>query len=388
METESAIRSVTLIGLGEIPEVGGIVSGMIAIFWPESKEDVWGQIKDKVESLINQKLSDFEYQQVSESLEGLRNVLADYDLALADGQGDEAYITAKYTAALSHFESNLPHFQSKGYEVLLLPLFAQFANLHLALLRDGITFGARWGWPSQVITDEESKIKQSISAYSKWASEWYDQGYKQLKLPSDSTYRVESWNVQNNYTREMTINVLDSMHFWPYFDPQVNPGDTSIVTIPTRTVYSQTVGVADDTGITIPEPPTLPITGIQVWGWNYIDAVQVQYGGEWGPRQGDQQTPTFGGSNVPPHGWNGPVDVQTNPVIRVSGRSGELPELIKLWFEDGSVTNDCAGIAGRGGLFDFVYDGHVLSSIHVMGTSRFYRSANCIVFGWRLAHSY
>lgn len=46
-------------------------------------------------------------------------------------------------------------------------------------------------------------------------------------------------------------------------------------------------------------------------------------------------------------------------------------------------------VGGRGGgAYDYRYEGHILGSIHVMGTSRFYGSANCVILGFRLANSY
>ncbi len=60
MNTENAVRGVVIVGIGKIPEVGGIIAGLVGILWPASKEDIWGQIKDQVEALIDKKLADFE----------------------------------------------------------------------------------------------------------------------------------------------------------------------------------------------------------------------------------------------------------------------------------------------------------------------------------------
>ena len=127
-------------GLGYAPVVGGILSGLVGIFWPSSGVDIWAEIKEKVEALINQKISELVYHQVQDSLninKGLNLVINDYPHAINIGS-PPTILLEKWDAAKSIFLYNLPIFQSKGYEVLLLPLFAQY---DLSLLRDGAILG-------------------------------------------------------------------------------------------------------------------------------------------------------------------------------------------------------------------------------------------------------
>lgn len=72
----------------------------------------------------------------------------------------------------------------------------------------------------------------------------------------------------------------------------------------------------------------------------------------------------------------------------MSGRAGQLPEVVQLTFQDGTTTNACGGIAGNGGPYLYSYPGHVLGSVVVMGVSNFYSSANCVVLGFRLGDSF
>lgn len=390
MDTNNAARTVVLAGLGKVPTAGVVLSSLAAIFWPVSGEDVWGQIRARVEALINQRIAETVYQQVSEDLTGLRNVINDYTTAMADSQANPNYLSDKYIAALSHFEHDLPHFQSHGYEVLLLPLFTQFANLHLSLLRDGFNNGAKWGWTPMAVQDEKKKLKKAVADYADYAWQWAQTGYNQVQLPGDSTYRVENWRAQNAYVRQMNLDVVDHRYYWGWYDPDVAASQP--LSNPTRTIFSNPIGTADDSGIYINpaffafSAPTAPITGLNVWAWNYLDAVQVAYGSQWGPRQGDQPTADFGGSNQRPHGWSGNIDPVNNPIVRVSGHAGQLPDGTEFWFKDGSST----GLCGRngGGAYDYQYEGHVLSSLYIMGTSNYYRSANCLILGFRLANSY
>lgn len=386
-DINNAVRTVVLFGLGKIPEAGGLISGLVGVLWPATKEDVWSSIRANVEALIGQRLDEYKYQDVSEDLQGLRNVIADYTKAVNDSKSDPEYISDKYTAALSHFEAAQPHFQAQGFELLLLPLFAQFANLHLSLLRDGVTFGASWGWTPQAVADEETKLQTAVYWDVKWAWDYYQYGLDHLTFPDDTKYRVERWRGVNQYTRRITLDVLDHAHYWQFFDPQVSPPSHPTVSHPTRTLYSDPHGTADDTGISIPDPPTEAITGIKIWGGDFVDAIQVEYGGVLGPQQGAVPSYT-GGSNEPPQGWNGAVDPVRNPIVRVTGRSGDMPDTIQLWFRDGSSTNLCGRLDSGAGPYDHSFEDHILSSIHVMGISNYYGSANCIVFGFRLWKSY
>ena len=60
IDWDSLAKAVITTGLGEIPYVGSIVSALADILWP-SGDDVWKEIKDKVEALIKEKISELVY---------------------------------------------------------------------------------------------------------------------------------------------------------------------------------------------------------------------------------------------------------------------------------------------------------------------------------------
>jgi hypothetical protein len=47
---------------------------------------VWSEIKDEVEQLVDEKISELVYQQVQEDLEGLKNNLDEYLWAVQNSQ--------------------------------------------------------------------------------------------------------------------------------------------------------------------------------------------------------------------------------------------------------------------------------------------------------------
>ena len=370
--------------LGEAPEVGGLLSALVDIFWPESGADIWSQIEAKVEALINQKIAEEVSQQVSDSLAGLRIVLEDYIFAAMNFQRDPTFISEKFNVTQGHFLHDLPQFQSQGYELLLLPLFAQFANLHLGLLRDGVAFGAQWGWSPEIIAHIGSQLADAITSYGSYADTTYAAGLTQIIFSaSNNPAKTESFNTVNGFVRQMTLTVLDFRQLWQYFDSSKYPNRPQIYL--DREIYSDAVGTADDSVFVLPaKPPSSPPLRATVWAWDRIDAIQVDYAQAGGPdgrdstgRMGD----TNGGSNALPHG--GSFDLTQNSVTLVRARTGDILNALWFQFKDGSWTNQLGGNYPGGSDNDFSYAGEILSSIKVMGVSRFYGSADCAVFGFK-----
>ena len=383
VDYNNAARVVVSTGLGQIPGVGFVLSALVNIFWPSSKQDVWGEIKEKVEALIDEKISQLVYQNVQESLEGLKNNVDDYLWAVKNAQ-TKTYISEKYNVAQGNFLQSLPHFQSKGYEVLLLPLFAQFANLYLSLLRDGILYGADWGWSEEIQQHNREQIIKTINDYSTYTDSTYSKGLDDVKKKAPSNkHKTEPFNTVNNYVRQMTLTVMDFRNMWKYYDPVEYPKPVKVFL--DREIYSDAVGTADNSTFSIPPAPTKPITKITVWAWDRIDACKLAYPQGGGPggvtetaRMGDKN----GGSSSPPHG--GVFDLgKKGDVVKVKARSGDILNAWWLTFADGSTSNKLGGNYPGGGDKTFSYADEILSSIKIMGVSNFYGSADCAVFGFK-----
>lgn len=388
MNTENAVRAVVIFGTGKIPEAGAIIAGIVEILWPESQADVWSEIKEKVEELIDKKLADYAYQQVQEYLAGLHNVLKDYTQALQHSQLNSAYISEKYNVALGHFEASQPHFMSHGYEVLLLPLLSNMANLHLALLQDGSRYGSGWGWTPETVTDIRTMLMDCVKSYGEWVENWYKKGYDQVAVPQNSTnpraggkdIPMLQWAARNKYVRGMTLQVKDIAFYWPYF-LRIRNGPVPKLT---REIYSDPQGIAIDNPINIDTSVKPHLTELSISGWDRIDAIQQAFGGSaLGARMGNQA----GGSNNPPRGWTGSIS-PSNPIIETSGRSGDIVNAMRLKFKDGSQTDLCGGNYPGGSSFAWNFDEEILSQVYITGRSSFYGSSECAIFGFRFEDSY
>jgi hypothetical protein len=370
-------------GLGQVPGVGFVLSALVEILWPSTQQDVWSEIEEQVEQLVDQKISDLVYKQVQESLAGLHNNLNEYLWAVQNTQ-DKSLITQKFNIAHGHFIQELPHFQSKGYELLLLPLFAQFANLHLSLLRDGVLYGANWGWSEDIQRHQREQITETIGQYTTYTDAIYTDALNDTKskAPSNKHY-TEPFNTINRFTREMTLTVLDFKTLWSYYDPTLYPDPVKIYL--DREIYSDAIGTADDSGaIKLPSPPTKPITKIEVWSGDRIDGCRVTYEQGSGP-DGVTQTPRMGNQNG---GNTNPAtnvfDLKTRGhVTGVKTLSGTILNAWWFTFSDGSTSSRLGGNYSGGSENNFSYPDEILSSIKIMGVSNYYKSADCAVFGFK-----
>jgi hypothetical protein len=66
----------------------------------------------------------------------------------------------------------------------------------------------------------------------------------------------------------------------------------------------------------------------------------------------------------------------------------EYVELVPFTFKDGRQTNECGGNYPGGDPFSWSFEGHILSFIWIFGVSEFYKSADCVVYGFRYEDSY
>jgi hypothetical protein len=383
VDYNEAAKTVVSTALGAIPYVGAPLGALVTIFWPSSERDVWAEIAGRVEALVDEKISELVWQETVNTLTGLQAVLDDYLGAVE--WNDPSIISIKWNVANGLFIHDRPIFQSKGHELLLLPLFAQFANLHLFLFRDGVKFGATWGWNPAAVQGTAVDQAEAIDAYGSYTQKIYEAALGDVvaNAPTSPSH-IEPFNTINTFKREMQRTVLDFALTWPYFDAIKYPDPVEVQV--TREIYSQAVGTAHDTGLSLPaNPPSGPITKIIVSGWDRIDAAQVEYPAGGGPdgvtstgRMGNRR----GGSDTAP--WGGTFEIaQTGPVVKVKTLSGDILHAFWLTFESGATSQQLGGKYPGGGPSEFTYPGEILSSIKIMGASQYYGSANCAVFGFK-----
>jgi hypothetical protein len=266
-------ETVIVTGLDEIPGVGNILAGLVEIFWPGGEEDVWKEIFDKVKALVQQAITKDVYGRVQTKLgsasedSGLIGVLKSYIDAKNKTNGQDPKDT--WISANETLINSSAAFEQQGYEVLLLPLFAQMANLHLTLLRDGAYAGYC----------DVSELQQYINLYDQWAEKYLAQGIASRQSKSDGSY-----NYLNTFVRFMQLHVGNYSDLWPRFDytKSFPPLEVS-----KEIYYTITEACGFLTGGHNYSPPTgLPwqITNIALYWiqetdnvWNFVEGAQLNY---------------------------------------------------------------------------------------------------------------
>jgi hypothetical protein len=386
-------------GLKLIPGPGDLLATFVALLWPPSADDVWSEIREAVEALIDQKLNAATLADVNATLLGLKSVSEDYRTNV---KGNRSQANTAYTAAEAAFDAAKPHFIAiKGSELLLVGLTANMANLHLAVLRDGVLFGDKWGRDAQWRKQKQQKLAAQITEYVTFARTWVINGrisagplpkFEQKDLDIElygelisraehdalvplawSRHRARTWSFCNRYVREMTRSVLDHALLWPSFDPTSSAAKHPPSV--TREIFSSIYGIPLPSSVIAALPtPAKPLSDVTVFAGAGVSAVQAGYGGVPGPRMGR-------GDGAVPAAWNPPI-AAGNPITVVDGRADIGLDQLQFTFKDGSKT-PAAGSATDGKPFDSHFTGHALSSIRVLGASDRAATADCVILGFR-----
>lgn len=385
----SVARRAVTSALRKIPRAGFLISALVDILWPNG-DGVWEQIEAKVEALINQKIADHVFEDVKDALEGLHAVLEEYAYATnSEHLYPSASISTIFTSVENHFRHDEPRFRSPGYDLLLLPLFAQFATMHLSLLRDGAFPVDNWQRTEIEITRTKDLLNAAIKSYTKHVDDTFAKSLADIRArnPNYAKDPVQ-FNVVNAWIREITLTVLDFRYQWDFFN-QISTSSKPIQTTPVREIYSDAVGKANGSNNVFNPPsaaPTQAIHKITVWGWDRIDAVIVEYPANGGPG-GISTTGRMGnasGGSMTDGG--GQFDLTQKPIKAVKTLTGDILNTMWFQFSDDSWSNQLGGkyvapTPTRENIFS--YPGEILSSVKIMGMSNFYKSADCAIFGFK-----
>lgn len=386
-----ALQAITA-GLDQIPVVGGLLSHLLFAFWPPSGVDLWGEIKQKVEVLINQQISTDEYNRVQSKLgsaqdsSGLVGNLQSYLLSVSPNSNKLDPKTT-WTDAHEAFVNAQSAFQQSGIELLLLPLFAQFANMHLSLMRDGV----QQGWYSA------DRLQFRIKNYSDYVDQQYQSGYQSRAQAN------QGFNYLNEYVQAMQVSVMNFRETWPYFDPTTYPPPVKAA-FTNQTYFTISGSLGNQCGdYDLPTIPATPITNIDVYwledlydDYNLVLGTQVNYAGTQ-----ESYTGVLIDGSLPP--INKPCDPDNdyfcyfknstsvsadNPIVAVQGiyDTGGGTYCVDFIRQDGSSTGQIPSQNQQDGPTSYSITppkGYYLSSVWVPSGDGFYNSAADMVFGFR-----
>lgn len=274
--------------------------------------------------------------------------------------------------------------------MLLLPLFAQFAGLYLTILRDGVISGKSWGRTDADQQQDVADLKKAIQDFVYYTNTTWIIYQNNLRnaTPQDPG-ACEPFRTVNTFVRHMTLTVIEFMDTWAYYDVTLYPTGAKVVS--TRAIYSDPYGTCTDSGdIRMETPPTQGPESIFVFGGDRIDAVQFQYPVNTGPG-GVTETPRMGnqvgGGTDPPYDGTGNTFLfiaPNNPVVAARVQSSDVLYGMEFKFYNPAVRKPSFMMGGAGGNDSgwLSYPNRFLAQIHINGVSKFYGTADSVVFGF------
>ncbi|MGI8363400.1 insecticidal delta-endotoxin Cry8Ea1 family protein [Bacillus cereus] len=219
---------------------GGFISGLFDKIWGALRPSDWELFLAQIEQLIDQRIEATVRAKAIAELEGLGRSFQLYVEAFKeweetpDNTAARSRVTERFRIIDAQIEANIPSFRIPGFEVPLLSVYAQAANLHLALLRDSVIFGERWGLTTTNVNDIYNRQVKRIHEYSDHCVDTYKTELERLGFTSRA-----QWKIYNQFRRELTLTVLDIVAVFPNYDGKLYPIQTKSEL--TREIYTSPV---------------------------------------------------------------------------------------------------------------------------------------------------
>jgi hypothetical protein len=422
--------------VGMVPGIGPLLAGLVGVFWPAGDVDVSALIDKQIDQATIDNV-------ILPALKGLRSGLSPYDGFLKDkeawqntcaksGQASDLCksstqnIFNSWRTMRTEFVTSRSSFQTdrEDYQVMLLPLFAQYETLYLSFLREGVLMAPAWiasgqvgpseaAEPAEIMADElnpdfvnpDTNKKDRGLAYVNLV---YERGLAAHPEPSGSN-KWDQWIERNGYIRRMTLQVLDFSDTWKFIDPAAYPQGVPGGVRLTRMIYSDPVGHKrdDDFGSFVPPANVagplkeltvwsqVPPTGSLAFGSTLaISAIQSTNPPTAGPARSGEIT---GDSTHDGRTHVDYLDLRTSgPITKVGNRRDRrntlyrwVPSQIDFWTPATGKWFH-TGDKGYYETINFSYSGHVLAAakamgLYDMGTGM---TTDSVIFGFRYADSF
>nr|ATG85668.1 insecticidal crystal protein [Bacillus thuringiensis] len=298
--------------LGVSNPVGSAVAGILNVVTPiifnqvdpNSPLKVWESMIGYAQALIKKELTETVRNLALDHIDRINDYQIDYKNKAKIWEtnptpGNTSQLLDAFRNLKRSCQDAMPHLDTRGYETILLPLYAQAANIHLIVLRDGLMHGRSWGMTNEEYEDLYSGFfgfTNRIATYTNYCTNTFNQGttmnyvadmedctkYPWIRYNQDEFYNgffgpensckqapltneytqsqngfnqpfagnarystgeykdVEAWNLRNEFISSMTIQVLDTVALWPTYDPKVYTA--AVKTEFTREIYTSIRG--------------------------------------------------------------------------------------------------------------------------------------------------
>ncbi|QPW51683.1 hypothetical protein G9298_28965 (plasmid) [Bacillus thuringiensis] len=237
--TGVSITSIILrhFGLGLVSGALRIVGYLVRFLW---RDNTWDNLIRHIEGIIDERISQEVLNTAHTRLAGLRNNLDDFNNALELWRINPTGVNAgrviiEFGVTNGAFRNSMPSFSRPGYEILLLSVYAQAANLHLLLLWEYIRFATELGNAGDVDINHREQVRL-MGEYTTHCVNTYRVGLGRLRGTTTA-----QWERFNHFRREMTLTVLDLVACFPVYDFRRYPSNTDVEL--SRMIYTDPVAV-------------------------------------------------------------------------------------------------------------------------------------------------
>jgi hypothetical protein len=250
-------RGLAIAIAGKIPEVGGAIAAVIELVWAEEKPDLIKESEERMKKWVRGQIHDYDRQQLTSHLSGLRANLLEYVNATSPGERRRWLDVC--LAACNHTRPFfIKSMAVKDYTPGTIGLAADVALVHLGLLRERALFAreifgdekvdagffrrqlrdavAEWqkffrdvAVPGELAWREgQIDVQSEHGPYHLYLKDWvtrevhafHKSGRNQLSQ-GPSTVCVDIYKAQaiSDYGRELRHNVLEPAALWSLLDP-------------------------------------------------------------------------------------------------------------------------------------------------------------------------
>lgn len=169
MNWNNTIRDVSINVTAKIPEVGGAISFVVAMFWPEKEVNIWDSIKEQVKYLVDASILKKELEERDADLRGLKDTMQRYSNA-------KNYERAGFMATMIGKTDDLYHkLTISSNQIHLIPFTVVASQLQLIILRERLEHGLeifkednRDVWETELKTAHLNYFNFFKEVYPKW----------------------------------------------------------------------------------------------------------------------------------------------------------------------------------------------------------------------------
>lgn len=147
-----------------ISYVGGIISTVISLLWPQRQQDAWAQIKEKVKALVDEEIDDEEWNNLRYLINEFKDKVSEFSSALTAGNYESAKMS--YTTLTGYFIGIDERFKIAGHKVsyIFSPLYCLTVSLILSFRFEVIQHVSQLQLDQQLIDAEKTKLQNLLSS--------------------------------------------------------------------------------------------------------------------------------------------------------------------------------------------------------------------------------